>query len=488
MILTLLSISPPLLLGLVIVRLLIPDSRDPLLLFSLAVGLGFGLSSCLVFVWLLTVGSDSRGITAVEVLAVIVGTLLIVRRQSTRAHLEQIVPAPRSTYLIYMERALLLALIVLLVIVAARYVLSLYAAPHGYFDAWESWNMKARVVFLSGKSWREAFKSITDIVPDYPLSLPLSIAGIWATMGNDSTLVPQIVAAFYLLATVALLLSGLSKLRSRSQGLIACILLLGTPFFVHLSYAQYADIPLGFLMLATVVHLALYDSRPDDRGLLVLAGLTAGLSCWMKNEGLLFTFFLITCYFFFTWREEGRSEAIARFLRLGGGAIVPCLVLLSFRIGLAGSNAFLAQQGAHSIAHKLRAPHLYLAVLKAVRPHVLDNFGDWRLDILLVLAVYAILVGVQFKPRHQAGAKSAVTIVVIMLGFYFLTFVASPFSEAPPPFGLNWFVLVTIQRLLMQIWPCLIFAFFMFGRTPDQAIATFRAYDTQLGLREDLAI
>lgn len=488
MILTLLSISLPVLLGLVIVRLLIPDSRDPLLLFSVAVGVGFGLSSCLVFVWLLTIGSDSRGITAVEVLAVIFGTLLIVRGRGARAHPSRIVPDLRPRHIVYIERALLLALIALLVIVAARYVLSLYAAPHGYFDAWESWNMKARVVFLSGKSWREAFKSITDIVPDYPLSLPLSIAGIWATMGNDSTLVPQIVAGLYLLAAVALLLSGLSELRSRSQGLIGCILLLGTPFFVHLSYAQYADIPLGFLMLATVVLLALYDSKPDTRGLLVLAGLTAGLSCWMKNEGLFFSFFLMTCYLLFTWRQECRSEAIVRLLGFASGALVPCLVLLWFRIEIAGSNGFLAQQGAHSIAHKLRSPHLYAAVLKAVRPHILDNFGDWRLDILLVLAVYAILVGVKFKPPLRAGAKSCVAVVVIMLGFYFLTFVASPFSEAPPPFDLKWFVLVTVQRLLMQIWPCFIFAFFMYVRTPDQAIATFRARDTQPGLREDLAI
>ena len=83
-------------------------------------------------------------------------------------------------------------------------------------------------------------------------------------------------------------MAGVSRLRSRSQGLLAGLVLIGLVSFLQRGTLQYADVPLAFFILSAVLLLVLYDaSERPQRGLLVLSGLAAGLAAWTKNEGLL---------------------------------------------------------------------------------------------------------------------------------------------------------------------------------------------------------
>jgi 4-amino-4-deoxy-L-arabinose transferase-like glycosyltransferase len=499
MILLVLAILFPLALGLVVICLLCPTptmSRIPFepssrsnlgLVLSLSVGLGYGLTSLLVFVWLLIVGRPSRGITVIEVAAVLAGGLWI-SKSKRRGRLRS-APEPKSRarhwLSVLMERGLLLALLLLLVIVLARFALNIYLSPYGYYDAWESWNMKARFVFLSGSSWRQLFTVLPDVVPDYPLLHPLSLVGVFVMAGRDSVLIPAIMAALYMLGIVGLVMSTLERLRSNSQSFVAAAVLLGTPFFVHLSYAEYADIPLAFLLLATVALLVIADSggnsehgpdgqyataewKPLGNGLTAAAGLAAGLSCWTKNEGVLFCAVLAGLYFLLTWRRRGAAEAIRRVSKFAAGAALPVLAVVYFKLRLAGTNSFVAHQGTGVILHKLLTSSRYLTVLKGFDYHLLVNFGDWRLNILLILAAYALLFGISIKPVERPAVKACAGALLVMLGAYFLTFVASPYDT--PPFDITWFMLVTIQRLFMQIWPCFVLIFFISVRTPDEML------------------
>ena len=80
--------------------------------------------------------------------------------------------------------------------------------------------------------------------------------------------------ASFTFTAVGLLATGVCRLRSHSQGLLAGMVLLGTKAFVTLGAAQYADVPLAFFILATVLLLGLDDaSEHSSRGLLLLAGL-----------------------------------------------------------------------------------------------------------------------------------------------------------------------------------------------------------------------
>ena len=71
----------------------------------------------------------------------------------------------------------------------------------------------------------------------------------------------------------------------------AALFLLATAYFVRLGGDQYADIPMGFFILSTAVLLMLSEATAatgGSKGLLSLAGLTAGFAAWTKNEGVLF--------------------------------------------------------------------------------------------------------------------------------------------------------------------------------------------------------
>jgi hypothetical protein len=268
------------------------------------------------------------------------------------------------------------------------------------------------------------------------------------------------------------------------------MVLLGTPFFVHLSFAQYADIPLAFFFLATMALLILHawrgpvkTSAGDLRGaglqrdqvnrrLLITAGLTAGLSGWVKNEGLVF--FLVICitYFGFTWHALGRREAVrrARMFLLGGAG--PIILALLFKMKFAGTNALVQTQGRAGMLHKLLMPHRYLEVLQGFRYH-LYHLASWPESILLLLAVYAVILGVRVEIRERPALLTCAATLLIMLSVYFLVLVGSPYDT--PPFDVSWYILVTAPRLFMQLWPCFLLIFFLTVRTPDQMIAQLKS-------------
>src|SRR5215813_7660044 len=72
MIATALSILGPVLLGYIVIRLLIPRENG-LIAALLSVGIGYGISSWLVFLWLMAAGHASRGFALMEWAVVLVG-------------------------------------------------------------------------------------------------------------------------------------------------------------------------------------------------------------------------------------------------------------------------------------------------------------------------------------------------------------------------------------------------------------------------------
>ena len=111
---------------------------------------------------------------------------------------------------------------------------------------------------------------------------------------------------WFTFAAVGLLAAGVCRLRSRNQGLLAGAVLLGTKAFVMLGAAQYADVPLAFFILATVLLLGLDDAAEQSSpGLVLLAGFCAGLAAWTKNEGLLFLVVMLAARCLVAWRQNG---------------------------------------------------------------------------------------------------------------------------------------------------------------------------------------
>ena len=123
--------------------------------------------------------------------------------------------------------------------------------PHGYWDAWSIWNLRARYLFR-GNNWTAVFSGLVSHA-EYPHLVSASVFRGWTYCGKETLLVPILFAALFTYATPGLLLSSLMLVRSIFQGVIASLLLFGMPYFIEQGIAQYADVPLSFFILATFI-------------------------------------------------------------------------------------------------------------------------------------------------------------------------------------------------------------------------------------------
>ena len=150
-------------------------------------------------------------------------------------------------------------------------------------------------------------------------------------------------ALLFTLSTAGIVVSSLRLIRSGSQGYLAGILLLGTPFYLIHGASQYADIPLAFYFISGIVLVSLSYREPSNGyGSSFLAGLMFGFSAWTKNEGLVLAALiplalLITATFAHRWRQQGKIC----FTILIGMAPVLAMVLFH-KIHLAPANSFYA--------------------------------------------------------------------------------------------------------------------------------------------------
>ena len=173
-----------------------------------------------------------------------------------------------------------------LALALAAFLFLSWTRPHGDWDAWKTWNLKARFLHCGTPLWKSMFRpELETSLPDYPLLLPGAVARLWSALGEESTAVPIAIAGFFAFGAVALLAAAATLLRGWRTGLFAGLALAGTSTFVKQGAWQMADVPLAFFFLAAVAltAIALEDGRAEPGGTpalpLALAGLCAGAEC-----------------------------------------------------------------------------------------------------------------------------------------------------------------------------------------------------------------
>lgn len=437
---------------------------DRSLRLFLAVGLGLGASSAGYLLWLVAIG-PSRGLFVLE--AVLLAGLLAlaayrVRRRGAHPQAEPPGRRPgggRSWVSLTLAACFGAALVS---------SLSFYAAlsrayPHGRWDALTIWNLRARFLFRGGDHWRDAFsESLGEFSqPDYPLLVPGAIARAWEFIGSDSALVPVAVAMLFTFATVGLLMSSLSILRDRGQGLLAGIVLLGTVALVWQGSTQYADVPLAFFMLATCVAIALSHRAPDG-GLrfLLLAGVMVGLAAWTKNEGLLFTVALFAGHFTVVSRCRGLRAAVRRSGVILVGAAPMLVLIVWFKTGIAPTNDMLESFDPRAVAAHFADLGRWGSVLASFGGRLM-RLGGWLVSLPLALALYLLAVGLRVEEKDRLGIGVLSLVMALVLVSYVLVLLATPYN-------LDWHLETSVHRLILHIWPSLLFIYLMVARTPGE--------------------
>jgi hypothetical protein len=400
--------------------------------------------------------------------------------------------------------------------------------PLGDWDAWSMWNYRAKVFFHAGDQWRQAFGAE---VPhsDYPLLLPCCNARLWSYLGVDASWVPWLTACLFTFGAVAVLtavvcrlgtvpifasakmgLSSLPHVHSRrlwdkNLGLLAGMMLLASVSFLREGTCQFADVPVGFFMLASVATLVLFDAgrgtvpifagtarAPPRSGgrrwsskmglsplpqqpswlLLVLSGLLAGLAGWTKNEGLVFlvvlpaAWGLIAC-----WRgglkeclqtgplspwERVRARAAGEFGIWLVGALPTLAIIVLQKTCIACDNDLAAGQGLHATLARLCDVSRHAQVAG----NFLATLVRSTAPAVVVLPLLVWLLGVTKDRQQVRGASTALAAFGLMSSGYYLVCVTTPNN-------LIWQLDAT-HRLLMQIWPIGLLGVFSLLAAPEE--------------------
>jgi hypothetical protein len=429
----------------------------------LAVGIGLGLSSCTYLIWLLCFGPPGRVFSIVESLGFAVGGLLGLAggrlRRSTAAVPAAAVPAVPPTLARRWQAILLAAFIAALAFDAIGLGGRYATRPHGEFDAGAIWNARARFLFRAGDDWRQAFLPV-HFHSDYPLLIPLSSDRCWSCLGCDSQWVPALVGDWFTLAAVGVLVAGVCRLRSRSQGLLAGMVLLGTKTFVIWGAAQCADVPLAFFILATVLLLGLDDaSEQSSRGLLLLAGLCAALAAWTKNEGWLFFVVVLAVRAVVAWRRGGGRQMLRQSALLLAGAAPALAVVMVFKFSLATGNDLVSGQSWQASLPRLADASRYWLIVKAL---VLNLVALVKVYVLVLPLCFFLLGRAPRRPR--LALHGIVGVLGLMLAGYFFVYLTTPCD-------LTWHLSTSAIRLLMHLWPAAILAMFLSLSDPVQLLA-----------------
>jgi hypothetical protein len=430
----------------------------------LGIGIGFGTSSILLFLWLKAFGSISHGYAVAETSLALVSAAALFhlwrKTGSPLAGVLQVAPRVYSRLTSVSGGALLISCACILTtasVIIAR-------EPHGQGDATAIWNLIARFIFRGGSGWADTLThKLAWTHSDYPLLLPLSVARMWAYAG-ETQLAPALTALLFMFGTLALVVASVSLLRTRTQGYLAGLVLLEPFLFFRVGTYQYADTPLGFFLLAALVVFCLSDRMPGGGYRpLILAGMMTGFAAWTKNEGLLVLLSVVAGRLVAAGATQGLRTYLRQMLYFSVGAAPILLVVLYFKAKIAPANDLVAGQSLRVTADRLLDFSRYALILKALL-NQFTGFRKWYAHPTYLLVIYAWLLGVRTEKSERTTLLTlAATLSLIVAGYLFV-YVSTPRD-------LEWQITFSLDRLLIQLWPSFVLLYFFLVVSPEKALA-----------------
>lgn len=434
-----------------------PRIAFPLFRLAMAMALAPGLTSCIWWVWLVGIGRPADAYFAVESALLLAAAAWMRRWSESGGGFEPPLSGTPNPAAIGPGadngplRLLPWAVAILAVFAAVALTSNLIRFPHGGWDAVAVWNLHARVLGAGPESAFEFYRrgDTCGEQGNYPLLLPATIARL---MFETESTIPAatIAAAWFAAATVLLCGATVACVRGRTQALLATAALLGTSFFIRHGASQYADVPLACFMLAAVAAFVLRDAGADRRWLAV-AGAAAGWAAWTKNEGILFIAALVAARVLVrrprgAWGEAGPFAA---------GLLPVLAVVLVFKTAFAPQSGLIAGQAVGVTLARILDPARYLLIVSELISSLVSLGGG----LTVALPVYLILLGWTSSRTGRAAALFAGAAFGLMLlgdlGVYVIT-----------PYPLPWHLKTSVDRVVVQLWPGALAAFFLAAASP----------------------
>jgi hypothetical protein len=440
----------PTAIGLLLIRAVgsgsLRSCRHDVFRLILGMGIGVGVSSECYFVGLV---SGSSGLLLEILLLFAAGIVIFLNQKKARCCFCETPVGARGDG--FITRLLACALGLLLCLDLAVFIRVSVLMPGGGWDAWAIWNLRAHFLYRAGGvAWRDGFtEALAWSHPDYPLLLPAFVAQGWRLLGCENVGVPITLAGFFTFGCAGLMTTSMAILRGARQGLLAGLALAATPFLYVQGAMQCADVPVAFFRLATLTALALAD-RFNSRGLAVLAGVAAALGGWAKNEGLLWFGAILLALMIVT-----RWQLIRAFM---AGALPILAPILFFKTSVASSSDIFGAAGRAGMMTRVLDPARYILIVREAFLHAW-NFGPLLVSAFAILAVYLAVAGLQRDNRDRAILRAGALALVFTAAGYFTIYLVRPLDLA-------WLLETSSDRLLLQLWPSIVFVIFLACRSP----------------------
>ena len=419
---------------------------------GVSVGLGWGVVSLLFFLWALIAGPRHEGLMAIELAILVVVVAMRLSGDSVKTFYHQKENQATAKNPISSHQIILALFMIIVSVSVVEFFWRSFNAPHGTWDAYAMWNLKARFLSRGGALWDNVFL-LNFSHPDYPLAIPALIGSRWAQFTfNETPLVPIMVAFGYTFGTVAILYGALSRTNGQFIAAIACITLLGSVrFFTH-GLDQYADVPLGFYYLGFLALFAFgeMEEKTKDRLLYIyLAGAFLGLSVWTKNEGMLFFVAAIVGLALFSRRA---------LLPVLVGAAPGVIVTMIFKYSYPISNDLISSNRSADIFSMMIDLDRYKVVLSVVIKSIITfgsmEIGGIPISLAIVVICVIAIIGVQRDSEVVTIGKTIFLTLLVTLTGYIAVYIVTPHD-------VKWHMSTSLHRLLVQLWPSFLFAIFL---------------------------
>lgn len=346
-----------------------------------------------------------------------------------------------------------------ILIAAGLQILHAINNPHGNWDAWAFWNLRASFFLKNYPEWMSAFDTESlNFNLDYPLLIPCLVFRMWQIIGYDSAVIPAGIGIGFTIASVMVILGGLWLLTGLTQGLVASICLLSTKMFLVCGADQYSDVPLAYYFLCAVVVTSISVTKRQNQKLpLVLAGMFLGLALWTKNEGQLLTMCFLTGFFLFPvlrFKDISFGSAVWTI----AGMIPFSAILLDFKINVTPMvNAYISVDYWPRIWAQILNPERYKIIAHRFLVE-LFTFHRWGF-VSLFLPFYWWSKGFTEHDHFKSIFKmSVLTMMLILMGYFFIYVIT--------PSKLQFHLDTALNRLFIHIFPVILFVFFLGANPP----------------------
>ena len=303
----------------------------------------------------------------------------------------------------------------------------------GEWDAWAIWSQHARFLTHSDYFTNLFTDKIAWTHPDYPMMLPSLIAMVWKSFDNVSAMVPALLSYTIAISMIALVMGSFFERRFWVAGVVITLLLSATSILFPFVVSQFSDTLLACFILLPFVALHHLSHSKNAIGF-ILIGFLAASAAWIKNEGLMFFVLFTFCFairFFRHWRRIGAYLL---------GAVFPILVLGVFKIFFSPPGDILAAETDYwqKISDWSRYEFIFEFASEYFIQHCL---------LLLVLLIAVLLIHRRFY----------ISFPFVVIGLLFLSYLA---AYVISPYGLQWHMTTSFDRLVHQVAPALFYAIF----------------------------